>query len=182
VFGAATATTGVAQTGATGGRGGGAGTAGTAQAAQPAANWSLKSANVGGHDVMDFPLELKPNEQITDAVLTFSDKSQELSGTLQDAQGRPTSDFTIIIFPADNRYWVPQARRIQSTRPSTDGKYSFRNLPAGEYRLTAVTDAETGEWYDPSFLSQLMNVSMPISLHDGEKKVQDIKLAGGLAF
>ena len=178
VFGApGTATTTQAQTG---GRGGGTGTAGTAQAAQPAANWSLKSAVVGGHDVLDFPLELRPNEQITDAVLTFSDKSQELSGTLQDAQGRPTSDFTIIIFPADNRYWVPAARRISSTRPSTDGKFAFRNLPAGEYRLTAVTDAEPGEWYDPSFLSQLMNVSMPISLRDGEKKVQDIKLAGGV--
>jgi uncharacterized protein (DUF2141 family) len=176
-FGTQNAATPAAQTG---GRGGGAGTAGATQAAQPAANWSLKSAVVGGHDVLDFPLDLKPNEQITDAVLTFSDKSQELSGTLQDAQGRPTSDFTIIIFPADNRYWVPQARRIQSSRPSTDGKFSFRNLPAGEYRLTAVTDAETGEWYDPSFLSQLVNVSMAISLRDGEKKVQDIKLAGGL--
>lgn len=175
-FGAPNATTGAAQTG---GRGGGALTAGAAQATPPAVNWTLKSAIVGGHDVLDFPLELKPNEQITDAALTFSDKSQELSGSLQDAQGRPTSDFTIIIFPADNRYWVPQARRIQSARPSTDGKFSFRGLPAGEYRLTAVTDADTGEWYDPAFLSQLMSASMPISLRDGEKKVQDIKLAGG---
>jgi hypothetical protein len=45
--------------------------------------------------------------------------------------------------------------------------------------LTAVTDVEPGEWYDPAFLSQLLSASIPISLREGEKKVQDIKLAGG---
>jgi hypothetical protein len=53
----------------------------------------------------------------------------------------------------------------------------LRDLPAGDYRLTAVTDVEPGEWYDPNFLSQLVQVSIPISLREGEKKVQDIKVA-----
>ena len=112
-------------------------------------------------------------------MLTFTDRTQELSGTLQDSTGRPTSDYTIIIFPADKNYWMPQSRRIQSARPSTDGKYLFRGLPLGDYRLIAVTDVETGEWYDPAFLTQLAGAAMPISLTEGEKKVQDLRLAGG---
>ena len=45
--------------------------------------------------------------------------------------------------------------------------------------MTAVTDVEPGEWYDPAFLAQLQQVSIPISLTEGERKTQDIRLAGG---
>ena len=44
-------------------------------------------------------------------LVTLTDRVQEITGTVQDALGRPTSDYTIILFPADNRYWVPQSRR-----------------------------------------------------------------------
>ena len=163
-----------------GGRGGLAGlAAGRAGGAGGAGGWTLKSALVNGVDTLDFPLEIKPNEAIHGAVLTFTDKTQELSGTLQDAMGKPTADFTIILFSADKQFWTPLSRRILSTRPSTDGKFTFRNLPAGQYRLTAVTDAEQGEWFDPGFLSQLAGASVPVTIGENEKKVQDIRLAGG---
>jgi hypothetical protein len=142
-------------------------------------SWTLKSVAVNGRDTLDFPLDIKPNENISGAVLTFTDRTQELTGTLQDAMGRPTSDYTVILFALDNRYWTPQSRRIVATRPGTDGKFAFRNLPAGQYRLTAVTDAEQGEWFDPSFLSQLVNASIALTIAEGEKKVQDVRLAGG---
>jgi hypothetical protein len=95
-----------------------------------------------------------------------------VSGTIQDPSGKPTADFTIILFAADKSFWVPQARRIQSARPSTDGKFAFRNIPAGDYRLTAVTDVEPGEWFDPNFLGQLVNASIPVTVREGEKKVR----------
>jgi Carboxypeptidase regulatory-like domain len=138
----------------------------------------LKSVVVNGRDTLDYPLEIQPNGNVSGAVLTFTDRTQELSGTLQDATGTATADFTVIVFAADNRYWTPQSRRIVATRPGTDGKFTFRNLPAGQYRLTAVTDAETGEWFDPAFLSQLLNASIAVTIAEGEKKVQDIRLAG----
>jgi hypothetical protein len=158
------------------GRAGGAGPApGTSRT-----SWTLKSAIVDGRDVLDFPIEIGTSGAgVPEATLVFTDKTQELSGTIQDGSGRPAPDFTIIVFPTDNRFWIPQARRIASTRPGTDGRYTLRGLPAGDYRMTAVTDVEPGEWYDPAFLNQLQGASIPISLKDGESKVQDVKLAGG---
>jgi protocatechuate 3,4-dioxygenase beta subunit len=154
------------------GRGGaGRGTAGSNT------NWTLSSALIDGRDVLDFPLEIAPHENIKDALVTFTNRTQDLSGRIQDAMGRPTADFTIVVFPTDTRYWLPRARRIASTRPGTDGSFALRDLPAGDYRLTAVTDVEPGEWYDPNFLNQLVPVSLPITLREGEKKVQDIKVA-----
>ena len=96
-----------------------------------------------------------PNGEVPGVMLTFTDQTQELSGMIQDVMGNATADFTIVVFPADNRYWVPQTRRIMSARPGTDGRFTFRNLPPGEYRLTAITDAEPGEWFNPAFLTQL---------------------------
>ncbi|MEO7190443.1 MAG: carboxypeptidase-like regulatory domain-containing protein [Vicinamibacterales bacterium] len=160
---------------AAGGRGGGAGAGGGLANGQ----WRLKSAVVDGRDVLDFPLEIGPGQEVASALLTFTDKSQQLSGTIQDTAGRPTADFAIIVFPSDKRYWLPQSRRILSTRPDTDGKFTFGSLPEGDYRLTAVTDVEPGEWYDPAFLTQLLQASIPVSIVEGDKKVQNIRLAGG---
>jgi hypothetical protein len=148
------------------------------QGGTPSPQWVLKSAIAGGRDILDFPLVIEPNQEVGNIVMTFTDRTQELSGTLQDAMGRPTADFTIVVFPADNQYWQPQSRRIVSTRPGTDGRFTFRNLPPGNYRLTAITDAEPGEWFNPEFLNQLVGPSIAISLDEGERKVQDIRVAG----
>jgi hypothetical protein len=171
--------------GGQGGGGGGRGGAGGGAAAAPAApqqsgSWTLKSAMATGKDVLDFPLEVRPNEDVSGALLTFWDRTQELSGMLQDATGRVTSDYTIIVFPSDKNFWTPQSRRIQSARPDTTGKFTVRNLPPGDYRLTAVTEAEPGEWYDPAFLQQLAAAgSISFTLAPGEKKTQDLRVAGG---
>jgi carboxypeptidase family protein len=148
------------------------------QGGSPAPQWVLKSAMAGGRDILDFPLVIEPNQEVGGIVMTFTDKTQELSGTVFDPQGKPTADFTIIAFAADNQYWQPQSRRIVSQRPGTDGRFTFRNLPPGEYRLAAITDAEPGEWFSPEFLTQLSAASIPISLTEGERKLQDIRQSG----
>ena len=152
-----------------GGRGGGAG----------GAQWVLGSAMVNGRDALDHALVVEPNQEVSGMMLTFVDRTQEVTGTIQDTLGKPTADYTIILFAADKSFWVPQARRIQSARPGTDGRFTFRNVPAGNYRLTAVTDVETGEWFDPEFLSAIVNASIPLTVAIGEKKVQNLQVAGG---
>jgi hypothetical protein len=163
-----------------GGRGQGpapAGRAGGAPATGTNTQWFLESVVADSKDVLDFPIDVQPNQNISNVQIAFTNQRQELSGTIQDGSGRPVSDFTIIVFPPDARYWMPQARRIAASRPGTDGRFTFPSLPPGDYRLTAVTDAEPGEWYDPAFLTQLSAVSIPVSIAAGEKKVQDIRLA-----
>jgi hypothetical protein len=133
-----------------------------------------------GRDSLDYPLVIGAGTNVTDVIITFADKATELTGTLQDAAGTATSDYSIIVFPSDKQYWQPQSRRIQSVRPGTDGKFTVRNLPPGAYSIVAVTDVEPGEWYDPEFLSQLAGAAMRFTLDAGEKKTQDIRIAGGL--
>jgi carboxypeptidase family protein len=139
--------------------------------------WTLKSAVFGGRDVLDTMLDVKGGEELSGGILTFASQSTELTGTLQDQSGKPIADYTIVVFPSDRRFWTPMSRRIQAMRPSTDGRFMFRNLPAGDYRLIAVVDPEPGEWFDPAFLEQLVGATMPLTLGEGEKKVQDVRIA-----
>ena len=86
---------------------------------------------VGGRDALDFPLDVAPNQDVSNMTVTFTDRSQQLTGTIQDASGKGTSDYTIIVFASDSAYWLPQARRILSARPDTDGNFrSDRCRPA----------------------------------------------------
>jgi hypothetical protein len=152
---------------------------GGALAAGGSGNWVLRSSMAAGVETLDFPLDLAPNMNVSDAVVTFADRSTELTGVLQDSSGAATSDYTIIVFAIDDQYWVPQSRRITSTRPGTDGRYTVRNLPPGAYGIAAVTDVEPGEWYDPAFLREVANASLRVVLNDGDSKTQDLRLSGG---
>jgi protocatechuate 3,4-dioxygenase beta subunit len=144
----------------------------------PEVNWTLKSAIIKGVDALDVPFDLLPGDSISDAVFTFTNRTQELSGTLQDESKRPAPDYTVVVFPADKALWT-SGRRIRSTRPGTDGKFTFANLPAGAYRIAAITDIGPEELRDQALLEELAAASIPVTLADGEKKTQDLRLASG---
>jgi hypothetical protein len=151
----------------------------SANLSSPEANWAPKSAIAKGRDLLDVPIDIAPNEELSDVAVVFTNLTQEVSGKLSDGSGRPATDYTIVIFPADKNAWSA-SRRIRTARPGTDGRFVLANLPAGEYRLAAAVDVAPGDTSDPAFLAEIAAASIPVSLKDGEKKVQDIRLAGGL--
>jgi uncharacterized protein (DUF2141 family) len=144
----------------------------------PEVNWLLKSAVIKGKDALDVPFDLAPGDVITDAVFTFTNRTQELSGTLQDASKRPATDFTVVVFPLDTTLWG-STRRVRTVRPDTNGKFTFNNLPSGAYRIAAVLDIGPEDLRDESLLEELAAASLAITIADGEKKVQDLRLASG---
>ena len=136
--------------------------------------WQLKSSTINGRDTLDGVFELRAGAD--DAVVTFTDKATELTGTVQDAAGQPAPEYHIVVFSADKSHWVPTSRRIRYVRPGADGKFQVPNLPPGEYLVAAVNDIEPGEWFDPAVLDQLSRTAIALALVEGEKKVQDLKL------
>jgi hypothetical protein len=137
--------------------------------------WTLASSVISGQDTLDFPVEVKA-EPIGGAILTFRDRQSELTGTIVDEQGQPAPAYTVIVYPAEREFWTPGSRRISSQRPGTDGRFTFRNLPPGEYRLAPVLDPDPGAWYDPAFLEQLENTALRVPLGAGEQKGQNLRI------
>ncbi len=144
------------------------------------AGWLLKSVTVNGDDWLDVPFDIRPNENVEGVVVTFTDRHTEISGRMQDAAGKPAPDYFIVVFSADQRFWLPQSRRTQEVRPGADGQFIIRDLPAGDYLMSALADVEPGQWNDPAFLAALAaHWPIKITLGAGEKKVQDIRVGGG---
>ena len=113
---------------------------------------------------------------INGVVVTFTDRPADLSGTIQDANGQPAPEYFVVVFSADKTFWTAQSRRIQAKRPGSDGQFNFANLAPGDYLVGAVTDVEQGEWFDPAFLTQLAPAAIPVTIAEGERKRQDIRL------
>jgi hypothetical protein len=141
--------------------------------------WTLRSAVVNGQDTLDVPFLLHPNQIISDAVVGFTDRAAQVTGSVLNEASVAAPDSTVILFPADPALWLPQARRIQGMRPSADGSYTFRNLPAGTYLVVARDDVEAGEWLDPAVLQRLAPAAVRITLTDGEQKIQDVRVGTG---
>ena len=59
------------------------------------------------------------------------------------------------------------------------GGTAISGLPAGEYYVCAATEFSALELYAPEFLEQLVAGSFKITLGDGEKKTQDMKIGSG---
>jgi hypothetical protein len=83
------------------------------------------------------------------------------------------------MFSADPTAWYSQSRRIRSIPADTDGSYSIKTLLPGDYLVIAVDDVEPGEWFDPAFLQRLVPAATKITIAEGEKKVQNVRVGGG---
>jgi hypothetical protein len=138
--------------------------------------WWLRSVTAGGRDILDFPLELNGGD-ISGVNVTFTDRHTELTGMLQTASNRAAPEHFIVVMPADRALWRRFSRRVQATRPNTEGRFLFRDLPSGDYLLAALTDLEPSDLVDLAFLEQVAGAGVAVRLIDGEQRTQDLRLA-----
>ena len=144
--------------------------------AAEAGPWTLQSATIAGRNVLDEVLELGPGVDVRDVTIRFSDQSTQLSGTLQGVSGELITEYYIVASPADRSMWRPRARRIQSVRPATNGRFVFNDLLAGEYILAALTDLDPIDLWNTALLAQIAAAGAPVTVADGEKKVHDLRI------
>ena len=109
----------------------------------PGASWMVRSAMVGGVDAADVPFEVSPDQSISNAVVTFTDKTGEISGTVLDAADHPTPEFSIILFSIRPLDVVAALTPAPSARAREHGgQVQVQGLLPGEYYLAALTDFE----------------------------------------
>lgn len=152
-----------------------------AMATPPAAGsptWTLRSVTLNDRDVTDQAIDISA-AGAGGLVVTFTDRVSELSGSITSPAGAPETDYFVIAMPADRDMWLPLSRRIVSTRPDRQGRYTFRNLPAGDYRVAVTTDLVSQDLQDVATLSALVEQSLPVTVVFGERRVLDVRTTGG---
>jgi hypothetical protein len=139
--------------------------------------WEIKASTANGRESFEAPLRVNPNEPV-DWTVTYTDTPTSLTGVFQDRGGRAATEYYILVFSSDRKHWTPGSRRVRMTRPSSDGTFSVKGLPPGEYFLAALADLETGEWNDPTLLEQLVSSSAKVTLRDSETTTRDFRIGG----
>ena len=137
--------------------------------------WVFQSSVIDGKDVAATPLNLQSD--VSGLVITMTDHPSEISGTVRDDSGKADSKAAVIVFSADRADWSnfgETPRRLRHLRASNTGTWKVLGLPAGDYFVAAMPDAQAGDWQDPRFLQTLTRTAVRVTLAKGEKKTQDM--------
>ena len=141
-----------------------------------ARGWWLKAVLRGDRDITDVPLSIAHGDVVGDLQVVFDDKPTTLSGSVADPSGAAVSDYTVIVFSADEGRWVPESRFIAAERPDQTGRVRIAGLPPGDYLVAAVEWVEEGQWLDPEFLRRLRPLAAKAVLEAGQSAAVELTL------
>ena len=135
--------------------------------------WMLKAIRVNGIDVTDSPLAFGLRaETLDDVEVVLTRQVSTLSGHLADSRGQPAGGY-VVAFSSDRSHWGVSSRFVRLARASTDGVFSMRGLPAGDYYVLAVDRLleGLGEWQDPDLLELLAPSAVRTTVTEGQQVV-----------
>jgi hypothetical protein len=142
----------------------------------PALAWWLRGAMLNGRDLLDLPLEFDATTgDVGGVVLTLSNRHTDLSGTIENIATSPGTFYWVAVLPSECRLWH-SSRRLVCMRPSSDGRFAFHDLPAGDYILVMLTDLDAGAWRDPAFLEQLLIAGVKVTLGEEGRVSQNLRI------
>jgi hypothetical protein len=140
--------------------------------------WMQKAVMVNGRNAWDTGgFEIRAGEDLADVTVVMTDQVGEISGTLLHADGRPAPEVHVLVFPTDKTRWTSVSGRMRPpARPASDGRYRVTSLQPGDYYVAALSRFDPANLFDTAFLEQVAAAAFTLTLAEGEKKVQDIKI------
>ena len=139
--------------------------------------WSVRSISAGGRVLRDGVIELG-TEDVSDVVVSMTDRRNEVSGTVRSSDGKPVRDCAVFVFPVSrslwNAYGVSPPRVVQ-VHPDGGGRFVVRGLPADEYYVVAAVDDVPDRWQNPAYLTTLVPAAVKSQVTDSSRLVVDLK-------
>jgi hypothetical protein len=140
--------------------------------------WFLKAVMLDGRDVTDTPLDFDGGREVKGLEVILTRKRSGVTGDVRDNRGQLRSNYTVVLFPEDDRQWTPDSRFIASGRGDQNGRFRIDGLPDGAYLIIAVEFLEGGGVRDPEMLRQLRPRATRITLGEGEVRTIGLRLQG----
>jgi protocatechuate 3,4-dioxygenase beta subunit len=137
--------------------------------------WFLRSVAFDGADLADTPLSLR--QDTTGVVITLTDRTASLQGTVRTGQGAADDAAAVVVFPANREAWSDTGltpRRLRLARVSPAGAFRVDRLPAGNYLAAAIPEEQSADWQTPAVLEALARSAQTVSLREGDDRTVDL--------
>jgi hypothetical protein len=134
----------------------------------------VKSIHFGNEDATNGILDLTSG---TGGVIDvkLAPNAADVSGTVRNGNGETVMGVQVTLGPASAEV-AAQSLFLQQTNTGQDGKFSFKNLPPGEYRILAWEEVDRGLVSDPEFRSYFDSRSTVVKLSEGSHENLDVNL------
>jgi hypothetical protein len=139
--------------------------------------FGLRAVRLNGTDVTDSGVEFKPNEDVSGLEIELTNKLTAISGLVTNARGEAVKEYSVIAFAQDREKWKITGRYQGVGRPDQDGRFKITGLAPSDYYVVAVDKVEQGQFTDQDFLDAIRPKATAISLHEGETRTVDLRIA-----
>jgi len=143
----------------------------------PMMGWTVRAVRLNGTDITDAGVEFKPNENVSGLEVELTNKVTVISGLVTNARGDTMKEYSAIAFAQDKEKWKVFGRYQSMGRPDQDGRFKITGLPPSDYYVVAFEKIDPGQMTDPDFLDTARIRAIPITLHEGETRTVDLKIA-----
>ncbi len=134
----------------------------------------VKSIRFGNEDVTNGILDLTTGIGGVMEV-KLAPNAADVSGAVHNDKSETVGDVQVTLGPASAEV-AAQTLFFRQTRTNQDGKFTFKNLPPGEYRICAWEEVDGGLASDPEFRAHFDSSSVVVKLSEGSHENSDLKL------
>ena len=131
----------------------------------------VKSVRFGNEDVTYGVLDLSAGGGALD--IKLSAQAADVSGIVRSASGEPVTGAQVTLAPSSAEL-AASMQFIRVAGTNSEGKYSIKNLPPGEYRLLAWQDADMSLVNDPEFRAHFDSKSAVVKLFENSHETSDL--------
>ncbi len=133
----------------------------------------LKSARFGGQDVLEDGLVLTRGRRGS-LELVISTNAGSLAGTAVDSNHKPFAGARVALVPEGSARKRPNLFRAATA--DEYGRFNFRGLAPGDYKVFAWENLEPGAHLDPEFLRPFEDRGQPVHVSEGAQNTAEVQV------
>jgi hypothetical protein len=108
--------------------------------------------------------------------IVVSPRAAQIAGAVENpSNGQPAPEAVVALVPQEKARQGSTVYYQQATADAA-GRFTFKDVPPGSYKVFAWDDVESGAWMDPDFLKPLETKGEPVSLSEGAKETVKLKV------
>jgi hypothetical protein len=135
-------------------------------------DYYLKEATYNQYDVLNMPFSFSGNDN-GKLEIVVSPGAGQVTGMSLDEKSSPASGISMVLVPDQHR---DRNDLFRNTTSDSNGKYTLRGIPPGEYKLFAWDSMEQYAWFDPDVLAKFESLGKPVHVIESSNQTIDVKV------